>query len=192
MNGERRVAVRGGSGMAARLVLVLSILLGGVSLAVGDDAEAGKRKRLRNFVKTDTVQQSGDGDPSSGNVEISPAADPFAFQQVNRIRKIEKLSITVTLDDAETEPGDNDVNQLILALDGIDTGIALNGFRSGGEPETNTISGVPANRRQILAALKADGHLAATIIDRDPGDNGVSVPATFQAQLKIKGKSRGR
>jgi hypothetical protein len=81
------------------------------------------------------------------------------------------------------------VGDLTLALDGIDTGIALNGFPPA-DPDTETIGGVPLNKEQILAALQADGELEASIIDADPGDNMLGVPSAFETTLALKGKQK--
>jgi hypothetical protein len=52
---------------------------------------------------------------------------------------------------------------------------------------------VPANKSQILAALKADGQLAATIIVATvPTGNQVVVPADFDTTLVLKGKQKGK
>jgi hypothetical protein len=94
--------------------------------------------------------------------------------------------MTLTLFDGDTGGGpfDTDRNNLTLGLDGIDTGILLNGFRDS-ETVTRTITGIPNNAAQILAAMKADGQLVGTIIDRTPNDNFVEIPATFDTTLQI-------
>jgi hypothetical protein len=75
-------------------------------------------------------------------------------------------------------------------LDDIDTGIKLNGFRNG-KTDTVAISGTPNNADHIVAALRADKRLKATILE-DPNDlNIVNIPANFKTTLQIKGKQRG-
>jgi hypothetical protein len=55
-----------------------------------------------------------------------------------------------------------------------------------------TNGGVPTNAKQILRALQADGKLAATIIDRSPFDNQVSVSDLFGTELTIEGNRSGK
>ncbi len=114
---------------------------------------------------------------------------PFTFAQVDKIRKITKIRITLTLFSGNTAPGDTDENQLTLALDGIDTGLVLNGFRDW-ETDTQTIGGTPKNEAQIRAALQADGELHATIIDADPADGVINGTSQWNTTLMLKGKAR--
>lgn len=78
--------------------------------------------------------------------------------------------------------------RLLLALDGIDTGIALNGFPGDNAEATLTVRGAPASRGAILAALKADGTLAATVIDTTDEGNFIEVPADADTTLVLTGK----
>ena len=95
------------------------------------------------------------------------------------------ISVTLTLDAGDTAWGDFDFNQLTLGLDGINTGLLLNGF-SDGATVTATISGAPNNAALILAALQLDGQLAGTIIDSSPNDNFIGIPRV-QTTLTING-----
>jgi hypothetical protein len=169
------------------------LLAGAISLAllvsnlnVGEDAQA--KKRLQTVTRTDTVAQSGDGPIAVQDAAIT--GEPFTFGKAGKLRRLQRLSITLTLDDAETGPGESEEDLLHLALDGIDTGIVLNGFRES-EVDTRTISGVPENKAQILAELKADGQLEATIlVTTIPTGNQVVVPADFDTTLVLKGKQK--
>jgi hypothetical protein len=171
-----------------RWPLVLAVILTIVLPVTGgeDDARAAKRK-LRPFTKTDTVAQSGGNYTETQGAGITPAGDPFTFEKVARIRRLTHISITATINDLDAGPGEDEEDQLTLALGGIDTGISLNGFRDD-NTDTLTIRGAPENRAQIIAALKADGELAATITDTVPGSNGFSVPATADTTLVLEGK----
>ena len=170
-----------------RLLLAgaISLALLASNLHVGDDAHA--KKRLQSVTRTDAVAQSGDGPIAVQDATIT--GEPFTFGKAGKLRRLQRLTITATLDDAETGPGESDENLLHLALDGIDTGIALNGFREN-EVDTRTISGVPDNKPQILAALKVDGQLEATIVATVPTGNQVVVPAEFDTTLVLKGKQK--
>lgn len=136
---------------------------------------------------TDTVPQSGFGGfiPPEGAPLTGP--DPYTFgNKIQDCESIESITVTLTLFDGDTGRGsfNTERNELTLGLDGIDTGIALNGFPDG-ETVTNTLSGVPKNMAQILAALKADGQLVGTVIDRSPNDNFVGILDTFDTILEI-------
>jgi hypothetical protein len=116
-----------------------------------------------------------------------PAPYTFGAQEVQACESIESITVTLTLFDGDTGDGPNDTdrNNLILALDGIDTGIALNGFRDS-QTDTNTITGTPNNAARILAALRPDSQLVGTIFDRTPNDNLVGIPAIFDTTLQIE------
>jgi hypothetical protein len=134
---------------------------------------------------TSTVPQSGFAGGSSTSSPLT-GAQPFTFgaQEVQACQSIESISVTLTLFDGDTAPGDFDENQFTLGLDGIDTGILLNGFPNE-QTVTLTIPGTPNNAADILAALQADNQLAGTIIDASPADNFIEIPANFDTTLEI-------
>lgn len=82
--------------------------------------------------------------------------------------------MTLTLTDGDLGPGNFDYDDLTLGLDGINTGILLNGFFNGFS-DTVTVTGVPNNASAILAALQADGRLVGTVIDADTDSGDVVV-----------------
>jgi hypothetical protein len=88
--------------------------------------------------------------------------------------------------DGDTSPGYFDYNDLYLALDGISTGIPLNGF-SNNLDVTLSIGGTPGNAAAILSSLHSDGLLVATIIDNDYSDNITTLPSGFNASLVLGG-----
>ena len=135
---------------------------------------------------TDTVPQSDFADFITSQGAPLTGPDPYTFgNEVQDCESIERITVTLTLFDGDTGRGpfDTDRNELTLGLDGIDTGIALNGFPDS-ETVTNTLTGVPKHMAQILAALE-DGQLGVTVIDRKPDDNFVGIPATFDTTLEI-------
>ncbi len=72
-------------------------------------------------------------------------------------------------------------------IDGIDTRIKRNGLADDGL-DTITVAGVPNNRDQIRAALKADGQLVGTVIEAEPADtNTAGFPATTNTSLQLFG-----
>jgi hypothetical protein len=136
-----------------------------------------------------TVTQSGHSG-SSGTYPIT-GASPYDYtaQSYLSLTSLDGLSITLTISDGDSASGDFDFNNLTLELDGIDTGIMLNGFREN-QIDTHTLSGTPLNAAAILTALQADGKLVGTVKDLDePGTNALSLPAAFQTTLSLEGSS---
>jgi hypothetical protein len=164
------------------LILVLPLML------VGAERDEAALAVLRNFTKTSKVPQADQNGVQANGFKITDPDEPFLFQNVGRIRTITRITITVTLRGGETGEGGFDRGQLTLALDGFDTGLLLDGF--GSAVTTQSLSGVPINEDQIRAALKADGKLDATIIDDDPGDNGITGSSANATTLEITGKRR--
>ena len=162
------------------------------------------------FVRTSKKPQSGDIAIQAENAHITAPKNPFHFKKTCNYLfggpgpetiLINRIIITATMRDGKTASGDLDHNDLFLALDGVNTGIKLNGFRAD-HLDTRTVmaEGGALNRllgrdRWVLRnQLKKDCKLKATIIDRDPADNNrVSLPANFETKLLIQlyhGRSR--
>src|SRR5436305_2758826 len=87
---------------------------------------------------------------------------------------IDSITLTVTIKDGDSGPGQFDFNNLSIGLDGIDTGIKLNGFLGGANPidssgpiTTLDVAGAPQNAAAILAALRPDGQLNLTVTASD-------------------------
>jgi hypothetical protein len=189
---------RGGRDARLRLFAALAIALGVALPAAHDDNAGGAGKRQR-FTKRATVAQSGaTEDIAADGAPITDPDAPFSFGNVRNIRKLTRVTLTATIADGDTGPDEIDEGDLTLVLDGIDTGLVLDGFRGIGELDTLTISGKPKNQRQIRAALKADGALVATIRDADPTDeiagnpfiNFIEVPGELATTLVLTGKRR--
>jgi hypothetical protein len=103
----------------------------------------------------------------------------------NGLTSIGSLTLTVTIKDADTAAGQFDFNNLSIGLDGFDTGIKLNDFAGGtsltdpdGPIVAKSVSGVPLNASQILAALKSDGQLKLSVFDSD-ADTAGSAPGAI-------------
>ena len=149
------------------------------SITVSDDA---RQSGFSGDVFGPTPPANGGATaPINADGTTTQAADPFTFTGIGSFTSIDSISITLTIFDGNTGPGEADENALTLALDGIDTGIALNGFL-GGEEITLTITGTPMNAAAILAALQADGQLNARIFDSTgtiiTDQNDLTVPAS--------------
>jgi hypothetical protein len=166
------------------LILVMPLMLLGT-----ESDQSAQAARLRRFTKTSTVAHAAQDDVQANGFLITEVGNPFTFQDVDKITKITKIAITLTLAGASTQAGDPDQGNLTLALDGIDTGLLLDGLPQA-DTGTLTISGVPVNEAEIRARLLRDGKLSATIIDATPGDNGMSASSADDTTLVIKGKRR--
>lgn len=171
-----------------RFLLAALLALGAlVPLMDSDGGGALAKKKLKTVVKADAQAQSGQDVQVE---ELVITAEPFAFEGVGRLKAITRVALNVTREDLDTGTGPNDIDrgELTLELDGIDTGILLDGF--GDAVNVNgAVAGKPKNAKALLAALKDDGALVATIRDSDPTDpNSAAAPANFFAELVLTGK----
>jgi hypothetical protein len=137
---------------------------------------------------TSSVAQSG----HTGFAALFPITDeaPFNFTAQNylSLTSIASLSITLKIFDGDSAPGDFDFNTLVLELDGVDTGITLNGFRDE-HIDQLTMTGSPINTAAILAGLHTDGKLVVKVRDLTPGDNNLSLTSSFQTTLVLESKT---
>lgn len=169
----------------ANSVKTLALLAGGAvcSLLVTLPAPSALALTLK-----DGAAQSG----SSGSrspFALTLSTDPYNFsgQGFSQLTTIDQILVTLTFQDGDTAAGNFDFNNLFLALDGINTGIALNGFFNN-QTNTQTLSGAPTNSNSILTNLKLDGRLAGTIIDTDADNDGRLIPGGFTTTLEIRGQ----
>jgi hypothetical protein len=117
-----------------------------------------------------TVSQSGILVPQTGGA-YQLTATPYSFSgQVNSFANVDTIdSITVTVTsilDGDSGPGDYDENNLHLGLDGVDTGLVLNGLGNNAIV-TLTLSQLNPALQAALIANLADGQFNGTIIDTD-------------------------
>ena len=107
----------------------------------------------------------------------------YAAAQVEALDAIEQISVSLILGSADSAAaGDANFDELTLALDGIDTGLKLNGawqvITEPGQDDIRpplTFTGTPLNADAILDALKGDGQLVGTILDSQPGDDFITL-----------------
>lgn len=137
-------------------------------------------------VITSTAPQSGFSGFSSSPFPL--ATFNYTPAQVSSLATIDQIAITLQIRDGDTASGNFDFNDLTLYLDGINTGIRLNGF-----PNNNTVTLTVGplnniNGAALLAALQ-DGVFIATAVDADPNDNDFGVPSTFRATLSLTGQA---
>jgi hypothetical protein len=163
----------------------------------------------RAAVITSTVAQSGFAfgvDPVTGlftgiqgggsyPLTVDTGYD-FAGQDYASLTSIDKLTITLSINDADSDVGDFDFDNLTLGLDGIDTGLKLNGFPATGILTLN-IEG-PTGAAGLLARLQEDGKLVGSVIDADSDGFSqanplefIGFPADIQTTLVIEGQGGG-
>lgn len=119
-------------------------------------------------------------------------ASPYDFRDQPdylSFQLIESITVTLRVIDGDTGQGTYDFNNLSLGLDGIDTGILLNGFPNNSISTRRDFTETPNNSQAILSALQADGLLVGSVIDsdRDGGDD-ISFPGNFTTNLEITGE----
>jgi hypothetical protein len=107
----------------------------------------------------------------------------YAAAEVDALDAIEQISVSLILGSADSAAtGDANFDELTLALDGIDTGLKLNGawqvITEPGQDDIRpplTFTGAPLNADAVLDALKDDGQLVGTILDSQPGDDFITL-----------------
>lgn len=141
-----------------------------------------------NVIITDSTQQSGYAAFNTATPTPLTGVDPWDFgASANLLGGISIITVTLRVYDGDTAPGDFDYNDLTLGLDGIDTGLLLNGFANNVQLTLTLDISNPGTAAAVFAALLADGKLVGTIIDRDPGDNYLELPDTFGTSLTLEG-----
>jgi hypothetical protein len=118
---------------------------------------------------------------------------------IANLSTIGSLTLTVTIrdgDTANTPTTDFDFNDLSIGLNGLDTGIKLNGFTNN-TITTLDVSGAPQNAAAILAAIRANGNKATlSIFDNDvdlagasasgPSGDEIAFPDSIDAVLQLR------
>jgi hypothetical protein len=156
----------------------LKSVLAGLAMSVAASSASAATLNL-----TSTVPESGF--VGLQNLPSYPlTATPYSFTgQVNsfaNITSIDSLTVTLQISDGDTAPGDFDENNLFLALDGVNTGLALNGFPNNANLSL-TLSTVPAAVQAALIAALADGQLVGTVLDISPLNGTVGDTIAFPA-----------
>jgi hypothetical protein len=169
----------------------LKSVLAGIALSV-----LGLSASAAPLTISSTVSESGfTGDQNAPSYPLTlPTGYDFTGQNANTLTTIDSLTVTLSVVDGDTGPGDFDENNLTLGLDGIDTGIKLNGFLNN-QIVTLDLTGNPALAGALLAALQADNKLVGTVIDATPGNapqgDLIGFPRTLDTTLSITGQSGG-
>lgn len=166
------------------VVLVALTVAAALAMASAGDAQAKKKNKAKSYTRTSTVVQQRV--PPQLTEESNPLSDttPYTFGETSKISTINNVSVTLT---AAVQFSDD--RGLVLGLDGIDSGIPITGLSDDFNNSTPlTVTGSPQNAPQIVQALKQDGQLVGTIIDRTPGDNVIAVNGKANTTLTITGK----
>ncbi|MEJ7711489.1 MAG: PEP-CTERM sorting domain-containing protein [Pyrinomonadaceae bacterium] len=160
----------------------------GVALALALSVQSA---RADTVIVTDSASQSG----FRGRITNQPgdqaplATFDFTGQSFGSLQSITSISLEgLTVHDGDTAIGDFDFGNLSLYLDGIDTGIVLDGFASAMTDTLDFSTASPANADSILAALQSDGRLVATIFDATTF-NMIRLPRTSNVDLTLIGTS---
>ena len=125
--------------------------------------------------------------PLTANGAFVPTNAPWTFDPalVSQLDAIDTISISLILGSADSQPGGVNFDKMTLALDGIDTGIKLNGtWQIIKNPPNDDIrpplvfTGTVTDPAAVLAALKADNKLVGTIRHTSPGNDFITLGST--------------
>jgi hypothetical protein len=163
----------------------LKSVLAGVALsAVASAASAA------TVAVSSTVPQSGFiGLQTGGTYPITGVPYDFTGQTngLGNVSSIDSLTVTLTANDGDTGPGDFDFGSLTLALDGINTGLALNGLLNG-QISTVTLNTLAPGLQAALITALQDGLLIGTALDADadgPAGDIIGFPAAVDTTLDL-------
>lgn len=171
--------------IAMRSLVVVSLALGASSASAG-------------VITVSSTQPMIDWPECRCSLNL-PADLPFAlfdFTGQPALANLTGMEITLTMQGGDTGAGDFDFNQLSLGLNGMSTGLKLNGF-AGESEQTLTFSlheGDPgwlnqATRENILSSLSDGVMILASIKDATPNDNCVNLYSMFDTTLKFTGQA---
>src|SRR5688572_11828333 len=145
--------------------------------------------------------QSGGSYPLTDNLDTAPV-EAYTFTP-GQLSTVDRITVTITMDDGDsagTDPKDAtddfDFNNLTLGLDGIDTGLLLNGFPNGAIFTADLTQVSPATSAALIAAL-ADGSLVGSVIDSDAdgitatNPDFIGFPSALDTTLVLEGQPGG-
>lgn len=118
----------------------------------------------------------------------------FDFSGQGKLCGLDSIDLTLTMQDGDTGVGDFDRGNLFLGLDGINTGISLDGFTTDQELALSFHANSSQAQwlsddivEQLLERLNEDGQLFASIIDLTPGDNEINLYSMFDTSIALTG-----
>ncbi len=142
-------------------------------------------------ITSTVLELNGASTEGDGNNQLLSTTDPAELTEpggynfsadFSSLTSVMFIQVTLTLIDgnSSTDPDDFDYNHLFLALDGINTGLVLNGFRGGGLLDTLTFSGtVDSSTGAAIFASLQDGFLLGSIITDNANDTVLSPNELF-------------
>ena len=103
------------------------------------------------------------------------------------VSSIEWITVTLTIEDGDSGQGEFDFGNLTLGLDGIDTGLHLDGF-AGSNIQTLTIQSLNPTLQYALATALQDDQLNGSVLDSTPGNAplGDTIAFPFRIQTEIE------
>jgi hypothetical protein len=108
----------------------------------------------------------------------------FTSQNYLGINSVDEISVTLTLLDGDTGMGEFDAGELMLELNDLNTGLALDGFANNATMVNYTVSG--ANHAVgLLSLLQQDGLLLGRVLDLSPNDNYIKIRGGYMATLSL-------
>ncbi len=158
--------------------------IAGLALAAGTLFGAGAASAAQVTLSANTFQSGFNGTTAATN-PLTAADWNFTGQQYAQLASIDSITITLSAFNGLTDVAELDEGKWTLGLDGLNTGLVLDGL-SGAQIATMTITG-PNNAAALLAALQSDGKLAGSVIDATPGDHITAVPGIIVTSIDIVG-----
>ena len=159
------------------LTVVVLVFIGSAAQAATTIQDSTRQKDYTGYT------QGGSG------IRFTKNAWDFSGQDYMALDSIDTISIELSLYDLDTRQtsGWDDFDQITLALDGIDTGLKLNGFPNSRSYYTLNVTGTNLSD-QVLGALKADGKLEGYIMDASPGENYFKSSDSHRTELTLTGR----
>ncbi|HYE18136.1 MAG TPA: hypothetical protein VEA69_06815 [Tepidisphaeraceae bacterium] len=144
------------------------------------------------------VNQNGTAPLQAGGTYVYTSGLGYDFSAdaatVASLTTIDEIVVTLSISDGDSDVGDFDENNLFLSLDGINTGLSLQGFTNGQIVSLTLNQLAPATGAAILAALQADNRLIGGVFDNDvdgPALDTIGFPGSIQTFLDITGQVNG-
>ncbi|MCP4453090.1 MAG: PEP-CTERM sorting domain-containing protein [Planctomycetes bacterium] len=113
----------------------------------------------------------------------------FTGQAYLGLNSIDEIAVTLTLLDADTGAGEFDEGELMLELDGLNTGLALDGFADDVTMISYSVSG-DNQADGLLNLLQQDGLLLGRVLDLSPNDNYIKIRGDYLATLSLTDHER--
>ena len=138
--------------------------------------------------------QSGGSYPLTDDPD-TVAVEGYSFPGAT-LTTVDRITVTITMDDGDSATGNFDFNNLTLGLDGVNTGLVLNGFPNGAIFTADLTQVSPATSAALVAAL-ADGVLVGSVIDADADNisttnpDFIGFPRNVDTTLELEGQGQG-